>query len=53
MSENERNLTLVHSAQEKKSVPPNVTSPIRKMLLDYRKEKAKDKFRIWDLFKNQ
>lgn len=36
---------------EKTSVSSKVTSPIRKMLLDFSKEKAKDKFRIIDLFK--
>lgn len=51
----EKNLKLVPGIEEKMPDKPvlssKVTSPIRKMLLDFNKEKAKDKFRIMDLFK--
>lgn len=51
----EKNLKLVHGVEKKTPEKPahssKVTSPIRKMLLDFNKEKAKDKFRITDLFK--
>ena len=52
----EKNLKLVSEVKEKsldKSVVSSkVTSPIRKKLLDFNKEKAKDKFRIPDLFRD-
>lgn len=52
----EKNLVLIEGKTEilpEKPVLSNkVTSPIRKMLLDFSKEKAKDKFKIIDLFKN-
>lgn len=51
----EKNLKLVAGAKketpEKPAFSSKVTSPIRKMLLNFNKEKAKDKFRITDLFK--
>lgn len=52
----EKNLTLIEGKTvvepEKKVLSSKVTSPIRKKLLDFNKEKAKDKFRVVDLFKN-
>lgn len=52
----EKNMVLVATqkeiASEKPALSNKVTSPIRKMLLDFSKEKAKDKFKIIDLFKN-
>ncbi len=50
----EKNLVLIQGeiSSEKKVVSQNVTSPIRKKLLDFSKEKAKDKFRLMDIFKN-
>jgi len=52
----EKKLKLVSGVEEKTPEKPalssKVTSPIRKKLLDFSKEKAKDKFRITDLFKN-
>lgn len=51
----EKNLKLVQGKQQQEPQKPvlsdKVTSPIRKKLLDFSKEKAKDKFRIMDLFK--
>ena len=51
----EKNMVLIEGQKEivpEKPVLSNkVTSPIRKMLLDFSKEKAKDKFKIVDLFK--
>ncbi len=51
----EKNLKLVAGVKketpEKPELSSKVTSPIRKMLLDFNKEKAKNKFRITDLFK--
>ena len=51
----EKNLVLVQGKKTPEKVErfQNVTSPIRKQLLDFSKEKAKDKFKIMDLFKNQ
>lgn len=50
----EKNMVLIQGGRqvstEKSVVSQKVTSPIRKMLLDFSKEKAKDKFRIMDLF---
>ena len=52
----EKNLILIEGKTvilpEKPVLSNKVTSPIRKMLLDFSKEKAKDKFKIIDLFKN-
>ncbi len=49
----EKNMVLIKGgAPEKTVVSQNVTSPIRKKLLDFSKEKAKDKFSVMDLFKN-
>lgn len=52
----EKNLVLINGKAETMPEKPvlsnKVTSPIRKMLLDFSKEKAKDKFRIVDLFKS-
>ncbi len=52
----EKNLKLVESetkvAPEKPALSSKVTSPIRRKLLDFTNEKAKDKFRVLDLFKN-
>lgn len=49
----EKNLILIQGGAPKKTdVSHKVTSPIRKKLLEFSKEKAKDKFRIMDLFKN-
>ena len=50
----EKNLILIQGKQEPERVVQShsMTSPIRKMLLDFSKEKAKDKFKIMDLFKN-
>jgi len=50
----EKNLVLIQGKNEPEKVvcSQNMTSPIRKMLLDFSKEKAKDKFKIMDLFKN-
>lgn len=51
----EKNLVVISGKTEvepKKAAYSTVTSPIRKMLLDFSKEKAKDKPKIWDLFKN-
>ena len=51
----EKNLVLIDGkvdvTVEKPALSNKVTSPIRKMLLDFSKEKAKDKFKIMDLFK--
>ena len=51
---NEQNLVLISGKQEpeKKVFSANMTSPIRKKLLEFSKEKAKNKFKIIDLFKN-
>lgn len=47
----EKNLVLIKGVEPEKTVrSQNVTSPIRKKLLDFSKEKAMDKFRIMDLF---
>lgn len=49
----EKNMVLIKGSVPEKTVrSQNVTSPIRKKLLDFSKEKAKDKFRLTDLFKN-
>ena len=50
----EKFLVLVQGQQEPEKVvrSQKVTSPIQKQLLDFSKEKAKDKFKIIDLFKN-
>lgn len=51
----EKNMVLIEGQKEivpeKPVLSSKVTSPIRKMLLDFSKEKAKDKFKIVDLFK--
>ncbi len=47
----EKNMVLIKGgAPEKTVASQKVTSPIRKKLLDFSKEKAKDKFRMMDLF---
>lgn len=49
----EKNMVLIQGGKsEKAPCSQKVTSPIRKKLLDFGKEKAKDKFKITDLFKN-
>lgn len=52
MDKNEKNLVLVHSAEEKKSAPKTVTSPIQKMFLDFRGKSKENKLRPWELFKD-
>lgn len=49
----EKNMVLIQGKVpvETKELSSKVTSPIRKKLLDFNKEKAKDKFRVTDLFK--
>lgn len=48
----EKNMVLIQgNKSEKMPLSQKVTSPIRKKLLDFSKEKAKDRFRITDLFK--
>ena len=54
MRENEKNLVVLDGGikREKKVISQNVTVPIRVMMSDFIKEKAKDKFSVLDLLKN-
>ena len=54
MRENKENLIVLDGGikQEKAVSTQNVTVPIRRMMSDFIKEKAKDKFRVLDLLKN-